>query len=77
MGYDAGKMGNLSHLKPGKAGDKAGIEYGLSDQSGLDVNSADPSLSNDSSAPGFSTQRITNNPVSKSASKNGKSFDID
>lgn len=77
MGYDAGKMSNLSHLKPSKPSESVGVKDGLSDLKGLDVNSADPSLSSDSSAPGFSTQRVTKNPASSSASKNGKSFEID
>jgi len=74
--FDKPKMGNLSHLKPGKAGDKAGVQDGLSSQMAFDVKSENPNESSDSSAPGFSTQRLTENPRKEKASKNGKSFDI-
>jgi hypothetical protein len=74
--FEKPKQGNLSHLKPGKAGDKAGVADGLSELSPLDVMSENPNESSDSSAPGFSTQRITENPRREKASKGGKSFDI-
>ena len=69
-------MNNLSHLKPGKCGDKAGVSGGVSTLTPLNPGSTAPSESSDSSAPGFSTQRITTNPTKSSGSKNGKSFDI-
>lgn len=75
-GYDAGEMKNLSHLNLSKPKDKAGVEYGLSEQMACDVDMQDPSMSTDGSAPFYSTQRITENPRKESASKNGKSFDI-
>lgn len=67
---------SISHLKPSKPGDKAGVSGGVSVLKPLNPGSTAPSESSDSSAPGFSTQRITKNPVSGSASKNGKNFDI-
>lgn len=70
-------MNNLSHLKPGKCNDKAGVTGGVSTLVGFNSDSQDPTLSSDSSAPGFSTQRITKNPTCDSASKNGNSFSID
>jgi hypothetical protein len=76
--YEKPTMGNLSHLKPGKAGDSAGVQDGLSDLKKLDVMSQNPMESGDGSAKPdwFSTQRITENPRKEKASKNGKSFDI-
>lgn len=69
-------QGNLSHLKPGKAGDSAGLKDGLNERMPLDVSSQNPNESSDGSNPMFSTQRITENPRKEKASKNGKSFDI-
>lgn len=69
-------QGNLSHLKPGKAGDSEGIKDGLSKRAPLDVSSENPNESSDGSNPWFSTQRITENPRREKASKGGKSFDI-
>lgn len=67
---------SVSHLKAGKAKDSAGVTGGVSVLKPLNPGSTAPSESSDSSAPGFSTQRITKNPAGSSASKNGKNFDI-
>jgi hypothetical protein len=67
---------SVSHLKAGKAKDSAGVTGGVSTLKPLNVNGSNPSESSDGSAPGFKTSRITKNPSSESASKNGKSFDI-
>ena len=67
---------SISHLKPGKAKDSAGVSGGVSVLKPLNPGSTAPSESSDGSAPGFKTSRITKNPVSTSASKNGKNFDI-
>jgi hypothetical protein len=67
---------SVSHLKAGKAKDSAGVTGGVSVLKPLNPGSVAPSETSDSSAPGFSTQRIAKNPVSGGASKNGKNFDI-
>lgn len=68
-------MNNLSHLKPGKSKDKAGVSGGVSTLSPCNVDSADPTESKDGKN-GFTTQRITTNPQKVGVSKNGKSFDV-
>jgi len=74
--YSKPVLGNLSHLKPGKAADKAGVEYGLSEKAPANLASENPNESSDGSNPWFGTQRLTENPRKEKASKNGKSFDI-
>lgn len=70
------KQSNLSQLNISKVKDSAGVSGGLSSLSPLNPQATAPTLSDNSTSPGFSEERIATNPSRDSAKKNGLGFEI-